>query len=299
MRIADNISFGVELEGLIPYWPDKPLAENGATYIKNALQAAGLHAVANDKTDSSPSPSRWVCKRDPSIYATDEDKTKYNTEHFIKFEISSPVLAGEEGLTQVGTMLKAVISLGAFANKSCGWHVHASPVDRPYTKAELRNFVNAASPKEHEKEYLALIGNNRIYHSACYSYLSSRTNSQDIDRLSTEDLIGNRKECKITLMRAVPLGFWGRVLPFRGNPLRNPFMKTIEFRGKEAEGFEKNGGAEHLDYTATVVNFTGMAIKNPAASFSSAARQSCQGGLGEVVPTRTTRLAANLARYAA
>ncbi|MGB9153698.1 MAG: amidoligase family protein [Alphaproteobacteria bacterium] len=302
MKIANDISFGVELEAIIPLTSGVS-KEDMLDRLRDTLIGIGLPTTTDydDNEDTyeyrgKASPSHWVIRFDDSVAPTDEDKTHFNTQNFLRFEISSPVLKGKKGLSDIQKMFVAVASLNGFANETCGYHVHFSPQDRRYTKEEVSNFVQAAFNEE--PNYNALIAEERITNEHCRKYLSSQISRvADIPNATFSELIGDEKYCKITLKRVVPLDKKGRRRPFKSNPHRSPFMKTIESRGKEAKGFEKDNGAEHLDFTATMVNFTSLAIASGKASFADAARMTCADRRGRGPVTRTVKLARQIAEY--
>ena len=63
-------------------------------------------------------------------------------------EVVSPILQGENGMQQVKSVCKALNSLNAKVNKSCGFHVHFSATD--FTIKQWRNlFINYALFETH------------------------------------------------------------------------------------------------------------------------------------------------------
>lgn len=63
-------------------------------------------------------------------------------------EVVSPILQGENGMQQVKSVCKALNSVNAKVNKSCGFHVHFSAAD--FTIEQWRNlFINYALFEEH------------------------------------------------------------------------------------------------------------------------------------------------------
>ena len=80
--------------------------------------------------------SHWKAVRDSSISGSNA------------IEVVSPILQGENGMQQVKSVCKALNSVNAKVNKSCGFHVHFSAAD--FTIEQWRNlFINYALFEEH------------------------------------------------------------------------------------------------------------------------------------------------------
>jgi len=99
-----NRKFGVEFECAIP---QHLTGED----VANAMRQAGVSVVTriNDRQ-----PGDWYVKGDPSI----------TVPGMYGREIVSPALVGEDGEEQVRKVARALRSIGATVNRTCGTHVH-------------------------------------------------------------------------------------------------------------------------------------------------------------------------------
>ena len=97
-------TFGVEIEIL-------GLSRQRAV---RAIQAAGIDAVAEGYNHATR--RHWKAVTDGSLDSGG-------------CEVVSPVLSGEEGLTQLRTVVRALAQAGARVNRSCGLHVHLGASD--------------------------------------------------------------------------------------------------------------------------------------------------------------------------
>jgi Putative amidoligase enzyme len=100
-----NRTFGVEIEAY------------GATReaVANAIRREGLDVYSENYNHTTR--NYWKVITDGSISGTNG------------FEVVSPVLAGEDGLAQLEKVCRALKSVNAKINKSCGLHVHLGAGD--------------------------------------------------------------------------------------------------------------------------------------------------------------------------
>ena len=96
----NNRKFGIELECFNVAIID----------VVAALRNAGIDA--HSASYSGRAYSVWQVKTDGSIQGANG------------FEVVSPILVGEDGITQAKTVCKVLEQLGAKVNKSCGFHIH-------------------------------------------------------------------------------------------------------------------------------------------------------------------------------
>jgi len=120
-KFPSNRTFGVEIECV-------GLSETSACA---ALRAAGLKAE-----QSAHSSNVWSVKQDCSV----NDRET----HLSSCEVVSPILKGRAGLKAVATAARALREAGAFANASCGLHVHigAKGMSRDHILSIVRRYAN-------------------------------------------------------------------------------------------------------------------------------------------------------------
>jgi hypothetical protein len=101
----NNRKFGIELECF-----------NVAIHdVVAALRNAGINA--HSASYSGREYSVWQIKTDGSIQGVDG------------FEVVSPILVGEDGITEAKKVCNILAGLGAKVNKSCGFHIHHNAKD--------------------------------------------------------------------------------------------------------------------------------------------------------------------------
>lgn len=98
----NNRKFGIELECFNVSIID----------VVAALRNAGIDA--HSASYSGRAYSVWQVKTDGSIQGANG------------FEVVSPILVGEDGITEAKKVCKVLEQLGAKVNKSCGFHIHHS-----------------------------------------------------------------------------------------------------------------------------------------------------------------------------
>lgn len=110
---VDNRRFGVEIEFFLPY--SLNLSE-----IVAKLVAAGVNTYSAGYTHTVS--SQWKIVTDGSLYNS-------GNRNGSGYELVSPPMRGEEGLSQIDKALKVLTDAGCFINKSCGLHVHHEATD--------------------------------------------------------------------------------------------------------------------------------------------------------------------------
>lgn len=142
-------------------------------------------------------PNHWFLKADGSVRRTDNctDRSRANarcgTCNFCQFpggiEIVSPILEyNEEGLMQVYRVCEGLKALGAYANETCGYHVH---FDARWLQNYPREFANdflvfmAQSYANDEDIFDEFVANSRKANTNQYcKSLRNLNNYIDIDR---------------------------------------------------------------------------------------------------------------------
>jgi hypothetical protein len=139
-RICETLTFGVEIETVVPY----------ATLDAERMRIGGYHAGIQVPY----LPSGWKAERDASITSTRSG--------FTACEIVSPILQGAAGIAEVVEVIGILNAKGHRVNKSCGVHVHVGfrmvcipgtpdadgsfeDVIRPTTSEELARLITLVS----------------------------------------------------------------------------------------------------------------------------------------------------------
>lgn len=233
--IPEDIDFGSELEFFAPC----KVHEQVASALRAGMKGLSFvnHYEGKGITSEEVLYSSWILKPE-HLTLGPHDLLQYD--EVLRCEVSSPLLNGATGLKNLGTFFNAVDSIGCFANIDCAYHLRVSPAGRIFTQTEIGNFATAVAAQK--SNYTALIAAHRDTNINCFDYLSHE-----------------KKRGKINLSEVNTAEGSGR------------WRNAVEFRGKEAAGFDIDGGAELLDHTALVVTFTSLAIKDPRATFEEAA----------------------------
>lgn len=124
----ENITFGIELETIIPRNANIAIGDHGeGRPINTGTTPVGL-VVTAPKFEGKA----WKGDRDPSIVTAN---------HFAACEFVSPVLKGEAGVLHVIEFLNFLTSIGAKVNSSCGMHVHIGLSAAGDTEEQKLHFV--------------------------------------------------------------------------------------------------------------------------------------------------------------
>lgn len=98
---ASELTFGIEIEC---YIPNGHFSSNEVGRYHSGSQINGF-------------PAGWTAQEDGSIRG-------FGPTGYVAVEIVSPVLRGEDGLTQVVAVIDWLNSVNGFVNSNCGLHVH-------------------------------------------------------------------------------------------------------------------------------------------------------------------------------
>lgn len=134
-----NRRFGVEIEFLRTVRKQE---------VVDAVRAEGI-ACENEDYNHRDCISHW----------------KVITDGSCGLEIVSPILSGEDGLQQVEKVCKALNSLGAKVDKTCGLHVHVDATN--LTQQQITRVFLAYA--RHEKLFDALMPESRRANNSSYS----------------------------------------------------------------------------------------------------------------------------------
>ena len=113
-----NIPFGVEIEIIIPHGK-----LDGFTFesIANSMTKLGPEAI-HFSGYTHTTTTHWKMVTDSSLKENNRDQD-------LCFELVSPVLIGEKGLSSLRNIMSNVRSIGISTNTSCGFHVHIDATD--------------------------------------------------------------------------------------------------------------------------------------------------------------------------
>lgn len=141
MELKDQ-KFGIEIE--LTGIARKKAAETAAAYFGTSSYYAGTFYDAYAATDGQG--REWKFMRDASIEAQKkEGGSKVAAGEEFKTEMVSPICVyGDIGTVQ--ELVRRLRGEGAFANKSCGIHVHID--SSPFDARALRNITNIMAAKE-------------------------------------------------------------------------------------------------------------------------------------------------------
>ena len=128
MKPASEIRFGIEVECYLPCG-----TRSAATHVGAGLQI-------------NWAPRGWGGKRDGSLVSYYAGYTPV--------EVVSPILAGEDGLTQVYAVISLIHEMHGIVDDTCGLHVHvdATGMSREQVEAVRASFVT------YEKAFFGLNG---------------------------------------------------------------------------------------------------------------------------------------------
>ncbi len=111
--VPDNLTFGIELELLVPSHGKVRSHEELASY----LGRHGIDARCTEYSDKGVAPY-WKIVADANVCCSRDDP------HCLTFELVSPVLRGKAGLQCVEAIMGVMASVKLTVNESAGFHVH-------------------------------------------------------------------------------------------------------------------------------------------------------------------------------
>ena len=293
-RIPRNVSFGIEIEFLLPEKKTYETREQVLWRIQQALAKKGVQlSPATKLVDGlgKETYAHWGHKLDMSIVEIRQPVFHH------PIEICSPILNGEKGLAELKVVLETLAELGAVCNSSCGYHIHVSRSHRPFIFREIKNF--AAAVLKNRMAYEEMISPNRRTQSDNFRAFSSSTITRDrilSNVAQLHEIQGNDKHARINLKNANPLTIqipsifgrtftisdaWktnrflvlgvynaSRILPMFRNYFfpDKPGKNTMEFRGKEGVNF--GDIMPHLKHTAHILRFADRAFRSADADIT-------------------------------
>lgn len=163
LAIKFNKEFGVEIEA---YGVDR---NRLATLLNTAGIVTQVQAYNHNTTNV------WKIVSDASVAGTNS------------FEIVSPILKGEKGLTEVQKVCEVLEAAGAKVNKSCGLHVHFNA--RNMTINDWKNLYKNYINLEPEIDSIMPISRRKNNNSYCkgltYRYANKQSAFNAIDNCTT------------------------------------------------------------------------------------------------------------------
>lgn len=154
ITLPTNRTFGIELEA---FGVDR-------RELARHIRAAGIDVI--DTHYSGSDYTRWQIKPDGSISGPNG------------FEIVSPVLSGQSGITQIKMVLEIANRLGGDVNRSCGFHIHWNVAD--WRIKHFRNFYKRWAKFERGIDSFmpqSRRGDNAMYCQSVYAQPLGRNNS--------------------------------------------------------------------------------------------------------------------------
>ena len=139
LKSLKNQTFGIEIE--LTGITRKEVAQKIADFFDTDLEYIGGGYRAYEIRDYSG--RNWTVERDSSIYPESAHGCAGSDDY--KVEIVSPILKYDD-INQLQELVRKIRKAGAFANSSCGIHVHVGA--ERFTPQTLRNIVNIIASKE-------------------------------------------------------------------------------------------------------------------------------------------------------
>ena len=243
--MSTGIKYGVELEGFIP---------SEASFVKMKIELSRFIRNCNIPVSSRIMPksdleyNEWDITFDSSVVnplaytGKHNPKSKFNG---LGLEFVSPILEGQSGSKELGTIISAMRGLNVRSNETCGMHVHVDL--RNIGLDKLKNLGRSLIANETKLDMLTdpdrRDGKNKFCQSIPPNALENLESAQNIKEF-VEAMNPNSD-------RNHMFDFTGLVVP--GTP------DTIQYRGE--------GGANYLDtadkYVRLLVNFTQQALEDP------------------------------------
>jgi hypothetical protein len=169
-----NNKFGIEIEftGITRSEAAKVAAE----YLNGTVSSGGDYY--DTKKVTAPDGRVWKFMSDGSINCRrKQNRQKVSASKEYSVELVSPILSYREDIETVQELVRRLRQAGAFANESCGIHIHLDGA--PHTPKSIRNFINIIASKN-DLFYKALqIAPERLrYCKKMDSYLVERMNQR-------------------------------------------------------------------------------------------------------------------------
>ena len=134
--------FGIEIEftGITR----RKAAEVVANYFNSTVIEEGTYY--DTKAVRQADGRKWKVMSDGSIHCQrKEGNIKVNASREYSVELVSPILTYKEDIDNLQELVRQLRKAGAFANSSCGIHIHLDGA--PHTVQSLRNFINIIASK--------------------------------------------------------------------------------------------------------------------------------------------------------
>ena len=180
-----NHKFGIEIEftGITR----RKAAEVVAKFFNTTVIEEGTYY--DTKAVRQADGRKWKVMSDGSIHCQKkEGNLKVGASRDYSVELVSPILTYKEDIDNLQELVRQLRKAGAFANSSCGIHIHLDGA--PHTVRSVRNFVNIIASKN-DLFYKALqIEPNRMrFCKKMDETLVKRMNSKKPKTISSPDLM--------------------------------------------------------------------------------------------------------------
>jgi hypothetical protein len=137
-----NNKFGIEIE--MTGIARNEAARVTAEYLNGTVTGTG--DFYDTKKIIAPDGRVWKLMYDGSIKCQrKENGRRINADGTYSVELVSPILTYREDIETVQELVRRLRKAGAFANESCGIHIHLDGA--PHTPRSIRNFVNIIASK--------------------------------------------------------------------------------------------------------------------------------------------------------
>ena len=140
--IMFNTKFGIEIEftGITR----KEAAEVAAEYLGGRVEFTGTYY--NTYTVITPDGRKWKFMSDGSIRCQKKERgSRVLASGEYSVELVSPILTYREDIEKLQELVRQLRHKGAFANSSCGIHIHLDGAN--HDAKSIRNFINIIASK--------------------------------------------------------------------------------------------------------------------------------------------------------
>lgn len=266
------VTFGTELEGMVPLSDftesGKPLPSASevynqlaqrlqqATKIETRTIGAHTHRTWSIKDDETLLTDRELSDRLIQTSSRHALKPQNPADGFCKTEVTSSVLAGNDGLLQVRRQFGALKSMDFQTNASCALHVHVSLGWGRTPSGDFRK-LNANELEEVKNVYRSFVDNQERIMEAVAPHRRTSLHCHPNLKLS-EDIL-DACSSMVDLEREYSTDGYDR--RHRLNLHAAKKYGTIEYKMREADNY-----TDSIGYIRFLVAFTAEAAQNPNIS---------------------------------
>jgi len=254
-----NHKFGIEIE--MTGITREKAAQVAAEYLGGTVSNAGDYY--NTKRITAPDGRVWKFMSDGSINCQKrQGGNRVSADRTYSVELVSPILTYHEDITTVQELVRRLRKAGAFANNTCGIHIHLD--NEGHTPRSIRNFVNIIASK------------NDLFYKALQIPAERMTYCQKMDTYLVEKL-NRRKPKTMSAIEKIWYEGYSETISNRYHKSRYHFLNlhsfftghhTIELRGFNAadeKGHLHAGKVQSYIILALALNHQALNQKSASA----------------------------------